>query len=132
MSTLRQNKVASLIQMELADIFQKEMKNLFGSGLITVTHVFMSPDLSFAKIYLSIFGSPDKQKTLEAIRKQAREIRGLLGKRIGREFRIVPEIAFFPDDSADYVEKIDQLFQKIAESSVPEKPVKTRAKRKKK
>jgi ribosome-binding factor A len=116
MPTLRQNKVSSLIQMEIADIFQKEMKNAFGSGLITVTHVFVSPDLSFARTYLSIFGAPDKEKTLETVRKQIKEIRGSLGKRIGRQLRIVPEIAFFLDDSADYAQKIDELFVKIADS----------------
>src|SRR3972149_6270774 len=113
MATLRQNKVSSLIQMEVADIFQKEMKNAFGSGLITVTHVFMSPDLSFAKTYLSIFGAKDKEKTLETIRKQVKEIRNFLGKRVRQQLRIVPEIAFFIDESADYAEKIDKLFIKI-------------------
>ena len=59
MPTIRQNKVARVIQKDVAEIFQKEMKNAFGSGLISVTHVFMSPDLSFAKIYLSLFGVQD-------------------------------------------------------------------------
>ena len=116
MATLRQNKVSSLIQMEVADIFQKEMKNAFGSGLITVTHVFVSPDLSFAKTYLSIFGSKDKEKTLQSVKDQTKDIRGLLGKRVGRQLRIVPEIAFFHDESADYADKIDQLFVKIADN----------------
>lgn len=114
MPTLRQNKVSSLIQKELAEIFQKEMRNAFGSGLITVTHVFVSPDLSFAKTYLSIFGIKEKEKTLESVRKQVKEIRNFLGKRIRQQLRIVPEIAFFIDESADYAEKIDQLFTKIA------------------
>jgi ribosome-binding factor A len=116
MATLRQNKVSSLIQKEVADIFQKEMKNLFGSGLITVTHVFMSPDLSFAKTYLSIFGAKDKEATLASVRKQVKEIRRYLGSRVGKQLRIVPEIAFFIDESADYADKIDQLFVKIADS----------------
>ncbi|MBI3501669.1 MAG: 30S ribosome-binding factor RbfA [Bacteroidetes bacterium] len=113
MATLRQNKVSSLIQKEIADIFQKEMKNAFGSGLITVTHVFMSPDLSFAKTYLSIFGVKEKEKILEAVRKQSREIRKLLGARIKKQVRIIPEIAFFIDESADYAEKMDEIFKKI-------------------
>ena len=116
MATLRQNKVSRLIQKELAEIFQKEMKNAFGSGLITVTHVFVSPDLSFAKTYLSIFGSKDKEKTLQSVKDQTKDIRGFLGKRVGRQLRIVPEIAFFNDESADYADKIDQLFVKIADN----------------
>ena len=129
MATLRQNKVSSLIQKEIADVFQKEMKNAFGSGLITVTHVFMSPDLSFAKTYLSLFGVKDKEKTLQSVREQVKEIRGFLGKRVGKQLRIVPEIAFFNDESADYADKIDQLFNKIA---LPPEPISDpRAKKKK-
>lgn len=113
MESLRQNKVASLIQKEIAGIFQREMKNAFGPGLITVTHVFISPDLSFAKIFLSIYGVKEKEKTLEAIKKHIKEIRGCLGRRVGKQLRIVPELTFFIDESADYVEHIDELLKKI-------------------
>ena len=113
MATLRQNKVSSLVQKEIADIFQKEMKNAFGPGLFTVTHVFMSPDLSFGKTYLSIFAVKEKEKTLEVIRKKTKEIRGFLGTRVKKQLRIVPEIAFFIDESADYAEHIDELLKKI-------------------
>lgn len=119
MPTLRQNKVSRLIQKELADIFQKEMRNAFGSGIISVTHVFMSPDMGFAKTYLSLFGVPDKEKTLAAIRKQVREIRRALGIRVGRQLRIVPEIAFFVDDSGDYVEKMEKVFSNLTISPEP-------------
>lgn len=113
MPTVRQNKVSSLIQKELADIFQKEMKNVFGPGMITVTHVFISPDLSFAKTYLSIFGTKEKEKMVHTIQKQTKEIRKLLAIRIKKQLRIIPEIAFFLDQSAEYAEKMDELFKKI-------------------
>ena len=120
MPTLRQNKVSRLIQKELAEIFQKEMRNAFGSGLISVTHVFMSPDMGFAKTYLSLFGVPDKEKALGAIRKEVREIRRALGMRVGKQLRVVPEIAFFVDDSGDYAEKMEKVFSGITIS--PEEP----------
>lgn len=129
MATTRQNKVSSLIQEEIAAIFQKEMRNAFGSGLITVTHVFMSPDLSFAKTYLSIYGAKDKNTTLQLIKEQVREIRKLLGMRVGKQLRIVPEVAFFLDESADYVEHIETLFQNI-NTPAPEQEVKSKLKRK--
>ena len=113
MVTLRQNKVSRLVQKELAGIFQKEMKNAFGSGLISVTHVFMSPDMSFAKTYLSLFGVPNSKKTLALINSQKREIRRFLGSRVGKQLRIVPEIAFFVDESADYADKMEKVFSTI-------------------
>lgn len=119
MTTLRQNKVSRLIQKELAEIFQKEMRNAFGSGLISVTHVFMSADMSFAKTYLSLFGVPDKEKTLDTIRKQVKEIRRFLGMRVGKQLRIVPEIAFFSDESADYVDKMEKVFSTLTISPEP-------------
>lgn len=120
MPTLRQNKVSRLIQKEVAEIFQKELRGSFGPGIISVTHVFMSPDMSFAKTYLSLFGVPDKEKTLDTIRKNVKEIRRALGIRVGRQLRIVPEIAFFEDDSADYVEKMEKVFSSI--TITPEEP----------
>lgn len=135
MPTLRQNKVSRLIQKELAEIFQKEMRNAFGSGIISVTHVFMSPDMGFAKTYLSLFGVPDKEQALAAIRKQVREIRRALGIRVGRQLRIVPEIAFFIDDSGDYVEKMEKVFSTITispEHVEPEPEPEVKPKRKKK
>ncbi len=130
MSTVRQNKVASLVQKEIAEIFQKEMRNAFGSGLITVTHVFMSPDLSFAKTYLSIFGAKNKEETLETVRKQAREIRRHLGERVRRQLRIVPEIAFFTDESAEYAQKMDEVFMRIASSDPMTEETKPKKKKK--
>ena len=133
MPTLRPNKVSRLIQKELAEIFQKEMRNEFGSGLISVTHVFMSPDMGFAKTYLSLFGVPDREKALGAIRKEVREIRRFLGVRVGKQLRIVPEIAFFVDDSGDYAEKMEKVFSNLTISPAePEDEMVVKPKKKKK
>lgn len=113
MTSVRQNKVARLIQKELADILQKDHRTSFGPFLISVTYVFMSPDMSFAKTYVSIFGAGDKGKPLEALRALVPEIRRSLGKRLGKNLRIIPEIAFFPDESADHAKKMDALFDQI-------------------
>ena len=133
MSSIRQSKVARIILKDVADIFQKEMKNAFGSGLISVTHVFMSPDLSFAKIYLSLFGVSDKEKTLKNIRNEAKEIRRILGIKIKQQLRIVPEIAFFLDESADYADKMEKIFSAITITpELTEVKPEVKAKRKKK
>lgn len=112
MDTTRQLKVARLVQKEIAGIFMLEGKNYFGSALITVTGVRISPDLSFAKIYLSLYGTKDRKALLELIKEHAAEVRKKLGKRIGKQVRIIPEINFYIDDSMDYAARINELLNK--------------------
>jgi ribosome-binding factor A len=112
METTRQKKVARLLQKELGDIFLKDTKHLFGGAFITVTVVRMSPDLSWAKIYISLFGVSDPKALLEAIKAQSGTIRHHLAERVRKQMRIVPGLDFFIDDSLDYAEKIDNLLKK--------------------
>lgn len=108
MESKRQQKYAKLIQKELGDIFQKESRHLVGRAMITITRVMMSPDLSFAKVYLS-FLLADPQSTYELINEHKKEVRHHLAKRIGKSVRIIPELAFFPDDSASYAQHMDKV-----------------------
>ena len=105
----RLEKVNRLIQKELGDIFQKELKPKVPMLMITVTHVRVTSDLSYANVYLSIFGVDDKKKVVDEVEQNTRAIRGLLGNRIRHQMRIVPELRFFEDDSLDYIENIDNL-----------------------
>lgn len=112
MDSIRQNKVSRLIQKELAEIFQRESRELFRGRLISVTVVRVSKDLSVAKIYLSIFPSEGADETLKLIKQLTSQIRGALGHKVGKQLRVVPELDFFIDDSLDYIEKIDQVLNK--------------------
>ena len=112
MESLRQQKVNKLLAKELAEIFRSESKSLFGGGFITVTTVRVSPDLSSAKIYLSIMGNKDKTLVFKSIKDQTNIIRKKLGLIVGKQLRIVPELFFFIDDSLDYAMKIDALLKK--------------------
>ena len=110
METTRQNKVARLLQKELGDIFQKESMNMFRGALISVTVVRVAPDLSFAKVYVSIFAPSKDEKTLfESIQAKAKTIRQMLAQKVAKQLRIIPEIAFFIDDSIEYQENIERL-----------------------
>ena len=111
METLRQQKVNKLLAKELAEIFRSESRSLFGGGFITVTTVRISPDLSSAKIYLSIMGK-DKTVVFKLIEEQSHQIRKKLGLIVGKQLRIVPTLSFFIDDSLDYAMKIDALLKK--------------------
>lgn len=113
MNSIRQNKVARLIQKELSDIFLQNASSMFNNAMISVTVVRMSPDFSLAKAYLSIFNTQCSDKEVfENIQLQKKQIRNLLGQKIGKQVRIIPEIAFFIDDSLDYFNKIDDLLKK--------------------
>ena len=111
METTRQQKVARQIQKDLSDIFMHATREITQSRLITVTIVRMSPDLSLAKVYLSIFPSDDAGKVLDNLQHHVKHIRLELGKKVRHQLRIVPEIAFFIDDSLDYAEHIDELLK---------------------
>jgi ribosome-binding factor A len=118
MESKRQQKHAKLIQKELGDIFQKEAKHLVGKAMITITRVMVSPDLGFAKVYVS-FLLADPKATYELINDHKKEIRLHLSKRIGKSVRVIPEIAFFPDDSAVYAQYMDKV---ISDLNIPPAP----------
>jgi ribosome-binding factor A len=112
MESLRQQKVNKLLAKELAEIFRSEARSMFGGGFITVTGVRVSPDLSSAKVYLSIMASKDKKAVFHLVENQTSVIRRKLGNIVGKQLRLVPELSFFIDDSLDYAMKIDELLKK--------------------
>ena len=109
METTRQQKVARQIQKDLSEIFLQSKRELAQSKMITVTVVRISPDLSLAKVYLSIFPSDNAAEVLKNLQQRSKYIRMELGKKVRHQLRAVPELAFFIDDSLDYVEHIDEL-----------------------
>ena len=111
MESTRQKKVARLIQKEMADIFLKKGNELAHGKLVSITKVRVSPDLSFAKIYLSIFPAANQEEILKTIEEHSSKIRFELGHKIRTQLRIVPDIAFHIDDSLDYLDKIDKLLK---------------------
>jgi ribosome-binding factor A len=111
MESTRQKKVSRLIQKELADIFLRKGKEVAPGKLVSITVVRVSPDLSFAKIFLSIFPSSNQKEVLISIQDHTSKIRYELGQKVRTQLRIVPEIAFYIDDSLDYIDKIDKLLK---------------------
>ncbi|MCK5028047.1 MAG: 30S ribosome-binding factor RbfA [Bacteroidales bacterium] len=111
MSSTRQNKIERLLQRDLGDIFQKGTSTMFKGKMITVTKVRVSPDLSTARVYLSLFPVQEKKEFMEYINGLAGQIRYDLGKRIRHQLRKVPALSFFIDDSLDYIENIDKLIK---------------------
>ncbi len=111
METTRQNKIARLLQKELSEIFQQQTRSMHGV-LISVSTVRISPDLSVARAYLSIFPSEKSAELIKNINDNMKSIRYELGTRVRYQLRIIPELKFFVDDSLDYLEHIDELLHK--------------------
>ena len=111
METTRQSKIGRLLQKDLSDIFLNETRKTHGT-LISVSVVRVSPDLSVAKVYLSIFPSEKSEEILESIRASAKTIRYELSQKVRFQLRKTPELMFFLDDSLDYIENIDTLLKK--------------------
>ena len=111
MESTRQKKVSRLIQKEVADIFLKKGNEFAHGKLVSITRVRVSPDLSFAKIYISIFPATDQNDVLHSIQEHGSKIRFDLGQKVRSQLRIVPDIAFHIDDSLDYIDKIDKLLK---------------------
>ena len=111
MDSIRQNKVARLIQRDLSAMFQQECKEYTNGAMLSVTTVRVSPDLSYAKIYVSIFPSDRIEAVMKSLEEHNKSIRFILGRKVGKQMRIIPELRFFIDDSLDYIDKIDQLLK---------------------
>ena len=111
METTRQQKISRLIQKELGEMFQRQTQAMHGT-LVTVSAVRVSPDLSIAKGYLSIFPSERAEDILKNINENARSIRYEIGTKVRYQLRVIPECKFFIDDSLDYIEHIDELLKK--------------------
>ena len=111
MESTRQKKVSRLLQKELAGIFLKTGNEMAPGRLLSITRVRVTPDLSLARVYLSIFPSTGQETIMKAIQDHTSKIRYDMGQKIRSQLRIVPEIAFYIDDSLDYIDNIDKLLK---------------------
>lgn len=110
MENTRQQKIARLIQKDLSDIFLRYARTLQGT-LISVSEVRISPDLSIAHIYLSIFPQNKVTETMAQIEQDSHKIRFELGNLERHQLRIIPALNFHLDETLDKMERIDQLLK---------------------
>ena len=108
----RQKKMGALLQADLVDKLQGEVrKNGVSNLIITVSKVNITTDLSIAKVYLSIFPTEKAGELLKAIQSNAPLIKHDLAQRVKNQLRKVPNLIFYVDDSLDYIEKIDNALK---------------------
>ena len=111
--TTRQQKYSKLIQKELSDIFLRDKRGILDNAFVTIADVRMSPDLSVARIYISMLLVKEKEKVLENITLRKGEIRKALGNRIGKQVRIIPELIFFKDEVEERATRLDELIKNL-------------------
>ncbi len=111
-ASTRQLKVAREIQKDLAEIIRAKGMAIFGGALVTVSEVRVSPDLSVAKVFVSIFPSDKQPAVMEWFQENNKALRGELGHVVAKQFRIVPELIFLLDTTLDYAEHIEELLKK--------------------
>ena len=110
MESTRQAKIARLLQKELSEIFRRQTAKTHGV-LVSVSQVRVSPDLSIARAYLSVFPSDKSAEILAEINRSAKTIRYELAQIVRHQLRKTPELSFYLDDSLDYIENIDNLLK---------------------
>lgn len=123
MSARRQRQVASILRRELSDIIQREMKDP-RLGFVSITRVEMSPDVGYARVFVSIYGSEDDRKAgLEALNGASGFIRHQLAPKIA--LRTIPRLSFVLDHSLEHAENISRLLDEldIPEDEVEEESV---------
>jgi ribosome-binding factor A len=114
MESKRQKQVAELIKRNFSIVLQEESPNICGfSILVTVTNVIVSPDMSSAKIYLSIFNTDHKQEPIMLLNEELVLLRSKLGHRIRKLVRIIPTISLYDDDTIDEMYRIDDMMKKL-------------------
>lgn len=109
----RQKQVASILEKEMNDIFQRLGLSMMDGGMISISSVKITPDLFDARIYLSFFKVKDPVEALKTINERSWEIKRELTARVRHQLRSMPQLNFFIDDTLEYVDKMEQLFKEI-------------------
>ncbi len=108
----RQQKIARQIQKDLGEMFGRELADLVRGAMVTVTEVRMSPDLEYARVWVSVFPFERHEAIMASLEANNWRIRKALGAKVRNQMRVVPELTFALDDSFEYIEKIDNLLGK--------------------
>ena len=113
MASKRQEQVAELIKRNFGTVLQQEGSYIYGDAFVTVTQVQVTPDLSQAKLYISVFNTENKQGVLLMMQNETRSLKQSLAHRIKRHVRRIPDIAIFLDDTLDEMYKLNDLFDNL-------------------
>jgi len=117
MASKRQEQVAELIRRNFGIVLQSDGSYIYGDAFVTVTSVLVTPDLSLAKLYVSIFNTEDKEVVLSRLNKDIKKLKNSLAYRIRNHVRRIPDIAIYMDETLDEMYKLNQIFDNLDETS---------------
>jgi ribosome-binding factor A len=118
MENTRQNKIAKLLEHDLANIFQHIAQDEYKGTLISITKINVTSDLGIARINFSVFPTNKSQEVLDYFNENSPTIRGELGNKIKNQLRRVPELTYYLDDTLDYIDNIDKLLKGQGENPI--------------
>lgn len=113
MESIRQKQTAEVIRRHFGVVLRQEGSYIFGSAFVTVTKVYVTPDISMAKIYLSVYNVDNKQSIIDKISENIHHLKKNLAHRIRRHVRRIPDISFYNDDTLDEMYRINELFTNL-------------------
>ena len=107
----RMDKINEELKKELSVIIDNNLKNPHITGMISVTKVKTSPDLRYARVYISLLNCKNVKETLDGLKSASGFMRSELAKRVN--LRYTPELRFEIDDSMEYGAKIENILKNI-------------------
>ena len=114
----RQKKIASVLEKDLAELFQQMARESGKGTIISITKIEVTVDLAIAKVYLSVFPNNKRNSMLEDIKAKTSQLRFELGKKVRYKMRRVPELLFFGDDSMEYIQDIEDAISGKAKNPI--------------
>jgi ribosome-binding factor A len=104
-------KIDEALKKEISSIISLDLKNPHLTGIISVTGVKTTPDLRFAKVFVSMFNEKNRKENLRILKQSSGYIRSEVARRVN--LRTTPELIFEFDDTMEYGSKIDSILEKI-------------------
>ena len=118
MESKRQKQVAEIVKRHFSIILQQEGINIYGAEpLVTVTNVKMTPDMSLAKIYLSVYNMENKQNAILLLESEYHRLKSHLYQRIRKHTRRMPDFKLYLDDTLDEMYRLNQLFDRLEDEN---------------
>lgn len=107
----RMNKINEELKKEISIVISQDLKDPQITGIISVTKVDTTPDLRFARVYVSMINAKSNKGNLARLKKCSGFIRSMIAKKVN--LRITPELVFLFDESVEYGSRIDAILEKI-------------------